>query len=101
VPYGRALEGGTLGLELDRLRLTNPDPADRRYVDASILNPNPLGDPKRLSGRFLFLELGELSPALEEVDLGTPEIGQRLLQHLRIKIAQPQLRLFELGEFRR
>ena len=93
-----ALKGGTLSREIDRLRLANPDPADRRYIDTSLLNPNPLGDTKRLPGRFLFLEPGEPSAALEEVDIGAPEIGQRLLQHLRIKVIQPQIRLLELGE---
>ena len=93
-----ALKGGTLSREIDRLRLANPHPADRRYIDASLLHPNPLGDTKRLPCRSLFLKLGETSPAHEEVDIGAPEIGQRLLQHLRIKVIQPQLRLFELGE---
>jgi hypothetical protein len=48
---------------------------------------------------LFFLNLGNLARAFEEVDIGAPEIGQRLLQHLRIKVIEPQLRLFELGEF--
>ena len=48
-----------------------------------------------------FLELGELTPALEEIDIGTPEIGQRLLPHLRIKVIQPHRSLLEPGELGR
>src|SRR5215471_6495504 len=75
-PYGGALEGRAPGRQFDRLRLANPDPSDRRHIDASVLHPNPLGDTKRYSGRFLFLELGKLSSALEEIEIGAPEIGQ-------------------------
>ena len=50
---------------------------------------------------FLFLELGNLSSALEEIDIDAPEIGQRLLQHLRIEVVEPQFRLLELGELGR
>jgi hypothetical protein len=97
VPGGRALEGGTLGRQFDRLRQANPAPADRQYTNASPLDAHPLGDPKPLPGRAVFLELGKFSPALEEIDLGTPEIGQRLLQNLRIKVIQPQVR-YPTGE---
>src|SRR5215471_9806656 len=64
VPDRGALEGGAPGREFDRLRLANPDPSDRRHIHASVLNPNPLGDTKRYSGRFLLLEPGKLSTAL-------------------------------------
>jgi hypothetical protein len=67
----------------------------------SNLNPNPLRYTKRLSRRFLFLELGKLSSALEEIEIGAPEIGERLLQHLRIEVVEPQFRLLELGELGR
>src|SRR5215469_2883037 len=88
VAYGGALEGGTPGREFDRLRLANPDASDRRHINASVLNPNPLRDTKRLSRRSLFFELGKPSPALEEINIGAPEIGQRLLQHLGVEVVE-------------
>jgi hypothetical protein len=35
--------------------------------------------------------LRELGPAVEEIDLSTPEIRQHLLQHLGIEVVEPQL----------
>ena len=99
VSYSGTLERRTLGRELDGLRLPNPDPAHRRHIDALASDADPLGDTERQPGALLGLEPGELGPALEEIDIGTLEICQRLLQHLRIEVVEPGLGSLPFGEF--
>jgi len=81
-------------------RLANLNPADFRNVDALTLNFDPLRNPKRLAGIFAPLAARIASPFLKEVDEGSLEVSEGLLEGLRIHLLQPlkPWLAFECGE---
>src|SRR5262249_24029237 len=84
-----SLECRAFQWQINRLRLSDGDPADLWNIDAAIFKFDSLRNSERLMGRVFLLKFWETRPLLKEVVKRPLAIGDGLLQQLRIDLFQP------------
>src|SRR5205823_4063614 len=87
VPAGVPLERGALGLTLYRLGEAQPYAPDLGHLYAPSDHAHPLRDAEPCLVALAALETRIPSTPLEEVDEGTPEVSQHLLQELGVYLS--------------